>query len=197
MIAGAAMAGDRRGLVRPPDEGSAAVNGGPAMSAGPEAAVPEAAQAPPARQSHGAFGRALGTVLFFAVAGPLVGGLVVGFRDIHDAVAGVSAIGDLLYVLVTFVSVGVPAAYVLAFVPAVIVGIAFAAIDFGRRRSDPWLAVVIGALAGLLWPVPWGTAPATLSSQFERDIFIASIVSTWICWFASTRERWRRDGRAR
>lgn len=141
---------------------------------------------PPGRT---ALGRAFATVLFFAVGGPLIGGLVTGFGDILDALTAGGGFGSFLYFMVAFISVGVPAAYAVALVPAALVGVVFAAIDFGRPRSDPWLAVVIGALGGMLWPVPWGSGPSTLSSPFEVDILIASIVSTFVCWFASIRGR--------
>ena len=167
------------------------MNGEAAMAALPEAPAPDAPLDPPSRPGRSALGRALGTVVFFAVAGPLVGGLVTGFRDILDAMFAGGGFGSIVYFLVAFVSVGVPAAYAMALVPAAIVGAVFAAIDFGRRRSDPWLAVVIGALGGVLWPVPWGSGPSTLSSPFEVRIFVASIVSTLLCWFLSTRA-WRR-----
>ena len=72
-------------------------------------------------------------------------------------------------------------------------GLFFAAVDYGRVRSDPWLAVVVGALGGMLWPVPWGSGPSTLSSPLEVQLFIASIVSTLVCWFASTWGMRRRE----
>jgi hypothetical protein len=75
----------------------------------------------------------------------------------------------------------------MGLVPAALVGLCFAAVDFGRIRSDPWLAVVVGALGGVLWPVPWGEPASALSSPLEVQVFVASIVSTWVCWFASTR----------
>jgi hypothetical protein len=147
----------------------------------------------PTPKGRAALGRALGTVLFFAAVGPLIGGAIVGFRDIATVVAAGRDIGTVLYFLVAFGSVGVPAAYAMGLVPAALVGAFFAAVDFGRTRSDPWLAVVIGALGGMLWPVPWGLPPSTLSSPLEVHIFVASIVSTFVCWFASTRPSRRQD----
>ncbi len=147
-------------------------------------------QAPPGRT---ALGRALGTVLFFAVVGPLIGGAIVGFRDIATVVVEGRDIGTIVYFLVAFGSVGVPAAYAMGLIPAAVVGAFFAAVDFGRTRSDPWLAVVIGALGGMLWPVPWGLPPSTLSSPLEVQMFVASVVSTFVCWFASTRPPRRRE----
>ena len=75
----------------------------------------------------------------------------------------------------------------MGLVPAALVGLFFAALDYGRVRSDAWLAVVIGALGGMLWPTPWGEPASTLSSPLEVQLFIASIVSTLVCWFLSTR----------
>jgi len=134
-----------------------------------------------------ALGRALGTFLFFAIFGPLIGGTIVGFRDIATVIGAGGDLGTTVYFLVAFGSVGVPAAYAMGLIPAAVVGAVFAAVDFGRTRSDPWLAVVIGALGGMLWPVPWGLPPSTLSSPLEVQVFVASIVSTFVCWFASTR----------
>ena len=153
---------------------------------------PELQDAPAARAVPSALGRALGTVLFFAVVGPLIGGLVVGFRDIVQVVLRGGDFGAIVYFLFALVSVGVPAAYAMGLVPAALVGVFFALVDLGRRRSAPWLAVVVGGLGGMLWPVPWGAPPSTLSSPLEVQIFIASIVSTWVCWFASTRGTRRR-----
>lgn len=157
------------------------------------------ATAPAERQGQGqgqgraAFGRALGTVLFFAVFGPLIGGAVVGFRDIAYVVSEGRDIGSILYFLIAFGSIGVPAAYAMGLIPAALVGAFFAAIDYGRVRSDPWLAVVIGGLGGILWPAPWGEPASALSSPLQVQIFTASIVSTWVCWFASTRNPRRRE----
>jgi len=142
---------------------------------------------PAKRQGWSVLSRALGTVLFFAVVGPLIGGVIVGFRDIARLVIEGRDLGTVIYFLVAIISVGVPAAYAMGVVPATIVGAFFAALDFGRRRSDPWLAVVVGGLGGMLWPVPWGSPPSTLSSPLEVQLFVASIVSTLVCWFASTR----------
>jgi hypothetical protein len=147
-------------------------------------------QAPPGRT---AIGRAIGTVLFFAIFGPLIGGVIVGFRDIVHVVAVGQDIATILYFLFAFSSVGVPAAYAMGLLPAALVGGFFAAVDFGRTRSDPWLAVVIGALGGMLWPVPWGEPASTLSSPLEVQIFVASVASTWVCWFASVRGTRRRE----
>ena len=152
----------------------------------------EPREAPAARPVPTALGRALGTVLFFAVIGPLIGGLVVGFRDILHVVLRGGDLGSILYFLFALVSVGVPAAYAMGLVPAAVGGVFFALVDFGRRRSAPWLAIVVGGLGGMLWPVPWGSGPSTLSSPLEVQLFIASIVSTFICWFASTRGTGRR-----
>lgn len=142
--------------------------------------------------ARAALGRAVGTVLFFAVFGPLIGGAIVGFRDIAYVASAERDIGTILYFLIAFGSVGVTAAYAMGLVPAAVVGVFFAAVDFGRVRSDPWLAVVIGALGGMLWPVPWGLPPSTLSSPLEGQVFIASVVSTFVCWFLSTRGPRRR-----
>jgi hypothetical protein len=139
------------------------------------------------RPARTAVGRAIGTVLFFAVCGPLIGGVIVGLRDIAAVAAAAGDIGVILYFIVAFGSVGVPAAYAMGLVPAALVGLCFAAVDFGRIRSDPWLAVVIGGLGGVLWPVPWGEPAAALSSPLELQVFVASIISTWVCWFASIR----------
>ncbi len=139
------------------------------------------------RRAPRALGRALATVLFFAVFGPLIGGIIVAFRDTIAVVAEGRDLWAILYFLFALVSVGVPAAYAMGLVPAAIVGLFFAVVDFGRRRSDAWLAVVIGVLGGILWPTPWGLPPSTLSSPLERHLFLASIVSTLVCWFASTR----------
>ena len=139
------------------------------------------------RPARTAFGGALATLLLFAVLGPLVGGVIVGFRDILTVIAAGRDLGTILYFLVAFGSVGVPAAYAMGLVPAAIVGLFFAALDYGRVRSDAWLAVVIGALGGMLWPTPWGEPASTLSSPLEVQLFIASIVSTLVCWFLSTR----------
>jgi hypothetical protein len=139
-----------------------------------------------ARPPRTALGRAIGTVLFFAVCGPLIGGVIVGLRDIAAVAAAAGDIGVILYFIVAFGSVGVPAAYAMGLVPAALVGLFFAAVDYGRVRSDPWLAVVVGALGGVLWPVPWGEPASALSSPLEVQVFVASIVSTWVCWFAST-----------
>jgi len=139
------------------------------------------------RPGRTAFGRALATLLLFAVFGPLVGGVIVGFRDILTVIAAGRDLGTILYFLVAFGSVGVPAAYAMGLVPAAIVGLFFAALDYGRVRSDAWLAVVIGALGGMLWPTPWGEPASTLSSPLEVQLFISSIVSTLVCWFLSTR----------
>ena len=136
-----------------------------------------------------ALGRALATVLLFAVFGPLIGGAIVGLRDIATVVAGGPDVVTILYFLIAFGSVGVPAAYAMGLVPAALVGLFFAAVDFGRMRSDPWLAVVIGALGGILWPTPWGEPASMLSSPLGVQVFLASIVSTFVCWFASTRGR--------
>lgn len=164
----------------------------PALPAPPEVRA-EPREQPAARPVPTALGRALGTVLFFAVVGPLIGGLVVGFRDILHVVLRGGDLGSILYFLFALVSVGVPAAYAMGLVPAALVGAFFALVDFGRRRSAPWLAVVIGALGGMLWPVPWGSGPSTLSSPLEVQLLLASIVSTLICWFASTRGMRRRE----
>jgi len=153
---------------------------------------PEPRAEPAARPGPTAFGRALGTVLFFAVVGPLIGGVIVGFRDMASVVVRGGDLGVMLYFLFALLSVGVPAAYAMGLAPAALVGAFFALVDFGRRRSDPWLAIVVGALGGMLWPVPWGEAPSTLSSPLEWHVFVASIVSTWVCWFASTRGARRR-----
>lgn len=139
------------------------------------------------RPARTAFGRALATVLLFAVFGPLIGGVIVGFRDILYVIGADRDLGTILYFLFAFGSVGVPAAYAMGLVPAALVGLFFAAIDYGRVRSDAWLAVVIGALGGMLWPTPWGEPASTLSSPLEVQLFIASIVSTLVCWFLSTR----------
>lgn len=147
-------------------------------------------QSPPGRA---ALGRAIGTVLFFAVFGPLIGGAIVGFRDIATVVAEESDLGTILYFLFAFGSVGVPAAYAMGLVPAALVGAFFAAVDYGQVRSDPWLAIVIGALGGMLWPVPWGEPVSTLSSPLEVQIFVASIVSTIVCWFLTTRRARRSE----
>jgi hypothetical protein len=163
--------------------------------------VSMAAEGPGERQTPrrqvGAEGRALGralvTVLLFAAVGPLVGGLIVSLPDMLTAVAQARDLGSVIYFLFAFVSVGVPAAYAMGLVPAAIVGGIIAAIDFGERRSDAWIAVVLGALGGMLWPVPWGSPPATLASPIEVLFLVASIVSTFVCWFLSTRER-RREG---
>lgn len=168
------------------------------MTEGPDVPAPEAPQQGTAtRREASASGRALGTVLFFAVFGPLIGGVVVGFRDMaYVAAADGRDLGTVLYFLFALLSVGVPAAYAMGLLPAAIVGLFFAAVDYGRVRSDPWLAIVIGALGGMLWPVPWGSGPSTLSSPLEVQLFIASIVSTLVCWFVSTWGMRRRDGRA-
>lgn len=147
----------------------------------------------PPRPAGTALGRAIGTVLFFAVFGPLIGGAIVGFRDIATVVGAGSDLGTILYFLFAFGSVGVPAAYAMGLAPAALVGAFFAAVDYGRVRSDPWLAVVVGALAGMLWPVPWGEPASMLSSPLEVQIFVACIVSTFICWFASTRRPRRQE----
>jgi hypothetical protein len=141
-------------------------------------------QAPAGRT---ALGRAIGTVLFFAVFGPLIGGAIVGLRDIATVVAEGRDLATILYFLFAFGSVGVPAAYAMGLVPAALVGAFFAAVDYGRVRSDPWLAVVIGGLGGMLWPVPWGEPASALSSPLEVQIFLASVASTLVCWFASIR----------
>ena len=160
----------------------------------PEVRVPEAVgPAPSSPRGTSASGRALGTVLFFAVVGPLIGGLILGFRDMAYVAGDGRDLGTILYFLFALLSVGVPAAYAMGLVPAAIVGVFFALVDYGRVRSDPWLAVVVGALGGMLWPVPWGSGPSTLSSPLEVQIFIASIVSTFVCWFASTRGVRRRE----
>jgi hypothetical protein len=145
------------------------------------------------RPARTALGGALGTVLFFAVFGPPIGGVIVGFRDILYVVSADRDFGAILYFVVAFGSVGVPAAYAIGLIPAALVGVFFAAVDYGRVRSDPWLAIVIGALGGMLWPAPWGEPASTLSSPLEVQIFVASIVSTVVCWFASTRRQRRRE----
>jgi hypothetical protein len=155
--------------------------------------LPASAPEPRERQAPQALGRALATVLCFAIFGPLIGGVIVAFRDAIAVVVEGRDFGDVLYFLFALLSVGVPAAYAMGLVPATIVGLVFAAVDFGRRRSDAWLAVVIGALGGILWPTPWGAPPSTLSSPLERHLFLASIVSTLVCWFASTRGLARRE----
>lgn len=136
----------------------------------------------------------MATVLLFAVFGPLVGGLIVGLRDMAHVAADGRDLGMILYFLFALLSVGVPAAYAMGLVPAATIGVFFALVDYGRVRSDAWLAVVIGALGGMLWPVPWGSGPSGLSSPLEVQLFIASIVSTLVCWFASTRGMRRRAG---
>lgn len=166
------------------------------MTDAPHVPAPEAEVLAPPPRGASASGRALGTVLFFAVFGPLIGGLIVGFRDMAYVAADGRDVGTVLYFLFALLSVGVPAAFAMGLVPAAIVGLFFAAVDYGRVRSDPWLAVVVGALGGMLWPVPWGSGPSTLSSPLEVQLFIASIVSTLICWFVSTWGMRRRDGRA-
>jgi hypothetical protein len=160
----------------------------------PEVRAPDPAPAAASARAPSAFGRALATVLFFAIFGPLIGGLILGFRDMAYVAVEGRDLGRVLYFLFALLSVGVPAAYAMGLAPAAIVGVFFALVDYGRVRSDPWLAVVVGALGGMLWPVPWGSGPSTLSSSLEVQIFIASIVSTWVCWFASTRGM-RRRGR--
>jgi hypothetical protein len=147
-------------------------------------------QPPPGRT---AIGRAIGTVLFFAVFGPLIGGVIVGFRDILTVVGADRDLGVILYFLIAFISVGVPAAYAMGLAPAALVGLFFAAVDFGRTRSDPWLAVVVGALGGVLWPVPWGEPASALTSPLGIQVFVASVASTFVCWFASTRRPRRRE----
>lgn len=164
------------------------------MTGGPGVPAPEAPpQETPTRREASASGRALGTVLFFAIFGPLIGGLIVGFRDMTYVAADGRDLGTVLYFLFALLSVGVPAAYAMGLLPAAIVGLFFALVDYGRVRSDPWLAVVIGALGGMLWPVPWGSGPSTLSSPLEVQLLIASIVSTLVCWFASTWGMRRRE----
>jgi hypothetical protein len=166
------------------------------MTDGPIPAVraPEAVgPAPSPPRGTSASGRALGTVLFFAVCGPLIGGLILGFRDMAYVAGEGRDLGRVLYFLFALLSVGVPAAYAMGLVPAAIVGLFFAVVDYGRVRSDPWLAVVVGALGGMLWPVPWGSGPSSLSSPLEVQLFIASIVSTFVCWYASTRGARRRE----
>ena len=157
-------------------------------------ALPEPpATRPPTRPARTAFGRAVATVLFFAVFGPLIGGAIVAFADIAGVVAEARDLAGILYFLVAFGAVAVPAAYAMGFVPAALVGLFFAAVDFGQVRSAPWLAVVIGALGGVLWPAALGQPPATLSSPLEVHILLASIVSTFLCWFLSTRGPRRRE----
>jgi hypothetical protein len=165
------------------------VNDGAALMASPDLRATDT----PTPKGRAALGRALGTVLFFAAVGPLIGGAIVGFRDIATVVAAGRDIGTVLYFLIAFGSVGVPAAYAMGLVPAALVGLFFAAVDYGRVRSDPWLAVVVGALGGILWPSPWGQPASMLSSPLAVHIFLASVVSTFICWFLSTRQP-RRQG---
>jgi hypothetical protein len=141
-------------------------------------------RAPPGRT---AIGHAIGTVLFFAVFGPLIGGAIVGFRDIATVVVQGRDLGTIVYFLVAFGSVGVPAAYVMGLAPAALAGAFFAVVDYRRVRSDPWLAVVVGALGGMLWPVPWGEPASALASPLEVQILVASVASTFACWFASIR----------
>jgi len=165
------------------------------MSMTMAAGGPEDSQAPPRHVAKQALGRALLTVLLFGSIGPLLGGLIVSLPDVLTVIAQARDAGSLFYFLFAFVSVGVPAAYAVGLVPAAIVGAVIAAIDFGERRSDAWIAVVLGALGGMLWPVPWGSPPATLASPLEVWFLVASIASTWACWFLSTRERRLREER--
>jgi len=169
------------------------VSDGTATTPIPDVRAPGADGPAPAPRGTTAAARALGTVFFFAVVGPLIGGLIVGFRDMAYVAGDGRDLGTVLYFLFALLSVGVPAAYAMGLLPAAIVGLFFAAVDYGRVRSDPWLAIVIGALGGMLWPVPWGSGPSTLSSPLEVQLFIASIVSTLVCWFVSTWGMRRRD----
>ncbi|MCB1499668.1 MAG: hypothetical protein KDK07_07730 [Bauldia sp.] len=167
------------------------------MSVSMAAEGPGEEQSPRRRiDDHGrAAGRALLTVLLFAAVGPLIGGLIVSLPDILTVIAAAHDAGNLFYFLFALVSVGVPAAYAMGVVPAAIVGAVIAIIDYGARRSDAWIAVVLGVLGGMLWPVPWGSPPATLASPLEIWFLVASVISTWVCWFLSTRTPRRREER--
>ena len=156
------------------------------MAVGPDLPAGETGAAERARAGSGAFGRAIGTVLFFAAIGPLIGGLVLGAPDILRLLRDSADLGATFYFILAFASVGLPVAYAMSLVPAAIVGLFFALVDFGRQRSSLWLAVVIGALGGVLWPVPWDGTASMLASPLERQAFFASVVSTVLCWFVST-----------
>jgi hypothetical protein len=135
--------------------------------------------------------RALGTVLLFALVGPVIGGVAFGLLE-----AGVSVVrnGDFWGVAILSLiamPVGLSMALVFAAIPAAIVGVFFATVDFARQRSSLGLAIVVGALGGWLWPLVWELPPSDLTSY--NPTFIASVVSTVACWFISTRQARRSE----
>lgn len=135
--------------------------------------------------------RVICTMLWFAVMGPVIGALAVALVVAGGSLLNGEDFGTDFVMLIVFTPVGVASSFLFAFSPAVAAGVFFGIVDFGRGRSNLVLAVIVGAVGGWLWPLAWALPPSELSS-FDH-LFIASIVSTLVCWFASTRGAHRRE----
>ncbi|WP_421726397.1 hypothetical protein [Bauldia sp.] len=132
--------------------------------------------------------RAVVTPIVFVVLGPV---FCLGYILLYIGLQIIFAQGEdwpLLIPLAMIFPIALWPALLIGALPAGIAGIFFAVLDFGRRRSSFWLAVVVGAVAGFTW---WRFLGATVDdwtvdgwSIGNPATFLGCIGATVTCWYS-------------
>jgi fructose-specific phosphotransferase system IIC component len=84
-------------------------------------------------------------------------------------------------------------AYLIGVIPALVVGIVFAVIDYRRRRSSFLMALLVGGVAGIVW---WYLIAKGQPSDLDNWMIVGSLVATVVCWRICRRPAERNMGNA-
>jgi hypothetical protein len=137
------------------------------------------------------------TSLVFALAGPVIGGVVSNllafvffFIPVLISLHGLGNAFVIVRAAFVVLLIGLLYSLILSIVPAIFAGFAIAAYEYFRGRSAWWLAIVVGVLAGIASvPVYWifmRWSPAIASSFDSGEaltIIVGSVIASICCWW--------------